>query len=384
MAIFHLSVKTIGRAQGRSATAAAAYRAATRIADERTGLMHDYSRKGGVVHREIIAPEDAPSWARDRAQLWNAAELAETRRNSTVAREFEVALPGELQRDEQRRLACALAQEITARHNCAVDVAIHAPSRRGDERNQHAHLLLTTRRLTADGFSEKTRELDDLKSGEVLRWRERWAAIVNEHLAEHGHAARVDHRSLEAQGVDREPTIHKGPAVTAIERREKRSFIAERIREDVTERLRIAAQRGRLERESNELARSILDTTTALKAAIAARDAQHVASPNESAREPKRSMVDIRRDAQTQWLALIAEQGRAERQMQSRETASRLDLTGNVAAAAASRTAPAQTTSREQAQLAWREHFIGRADDVSRHGGPAPRQATPPDDDRSL
>ena len=149
MAIFHLSVKTIGRAQGRSATAAAAYRAATRIEDERTGLLHDYSRKGGVLHREIVVPDDAPAWARDRAQLWNAAELAETRKNSTVAREFEVALPGELQRDAQQRLACALAQEITARHKCAVDVAIHAPSRGGDNRNHHAHLLLTTRRLRA-------------------------------------------------------------------------------------------------------------------------------------------------------------------------------------------------------------------------------------------
>src|SRR5512139_2719358 len=91
MAIFHLSVKTVGRSRGRSATAAAAYRAAARIEDERTGLIHDYSRKGGVLYREIVTPDDAPAWVRDRAQLWNAAELAENRKNSTVAREFEVA-----------------------------------------------------------------------------------------------------------------------------------------------------------------------------------------------------------------------------------------------------------------------------------------------------
>ena len=300
MAIFHLSVKTIGRAQGRSATAAAAYRAATRIEDERTGLLHDYSRKGGVLHREIVVPDDAPAWARDRAQLWNAAELAETRKNSTVAREFEVALPGELQRDAQQRLACALAQEITARHKCAVDVAIHAPSRRGDLRNDHAHLLLTTRRLTTDGFTEKTRELDDLKSGEVLRWRERWAALVNQHLAEHGRAERIDHRSLAEQGEVREPTFHKGPAVTAIERRAERSFVVERTREEVTERLQHAAELGRLERESQHLARSIIDTTTELKAALAARD-----------QTPRPSLEQTRREAQAAWLASRAARGDA-------------------------------------------------------------------------
>lgn len=320
MAIFHLSVKAIGRAQGRSATAAAAYRAATRIEDERTGLVHDYSRKGGVLHREIVTPEDAPSWAQDRARLWNAAELAENRKNSTVAREFEVALPGELRRDEQRRLACALAQEITARHKCAVDVAIHAPSRRGDERNHHAHLLLTTRRLTADGFTEKTRELDDLKSGEVVRWRERWATLVNEHLAQRGHEARVDHRSLKTQGAEREPTYHKGPAVTAIERRAERSFVAERTQEEVTERLWVAAELGRIERESRTLDRAIIDTTTRLQTALAQRDAT-----------PAQPLDVTRREAQTAWLATrAAAPGLSERPPQ-RETV--LDLTCDLAAA---------------------------------------------------
>ena len=96
MAIYHLSVKTISRSQGRSATAAAAYRAAIEIVDERTGEIHDYQRKGGVECTEIILPDNAPDWATDRAALWNAAEQAETRKNSTVAREFEIALPSEL------------------------------------------------------------------------------------------------------------------------------------------------------------------------------------------------------------------------------------------------------------------------------------------------
>jgi len=292
MAIFHLSVKAIGRAHGRSATAAAAYRAAARIEDERTGLVHEYTRKTGVVHREVIVPDGAPSWAQDRERLWNAAELAETRKNSTVAREFEVALPGELAAPERRRLACELAQEIAARHRCAVDVAIHAPGRGGDNRNHHAHLLLTTRRLEPTGFTEKTRELDDLKTGEVTRWRERWAALVNEHLEEHGHEARIDHRTLAAQGEVREPGFHKGPAVTAIERRGERTQVTERIGEDINERLKHAQELGRLERESKALARSIIDTTTELKAALADREA-----------ERSRSTDEIRRDARTEWLA---------------------------------------------------------------------------------
>ena len=366
MAIYHLSVKTIGRAQGRSATAAAAYRAATRVEDERTGLVHDYSRKGGVLHREIVAPDDAPTWVQDRTRLWNAAELAETRKNSTVAREFEVALPGELKRDEQRRLACALAQEIAARHKCAVDVAIHAPSRRGDERNHHAHLLLTTRRLTADGFTEKTRELDDLKSGEVVRWRERWATLVNEHLAERGHEARVDHRSLTAQGEDREPTRHKGPAVTAIERRQERTFIAERMREDISERLRALAELGRLERESRRLESSILDTTTELKAALAERDRDAIRT---------RSLEDIRRDAQAAWLAARTSGGSSQPE-QARDRERTLDLSGDLASA------------RREACDQWLAHRPGaqRPESASLHENSidkSPQRIILPDDDHA-
>lgn len=320
MAIYHLSVKAISRANGRSATAAAAYRAATRVEDERTGLVHDYSRKAGVLHREIVAPEDAPEWAQDRARLWNAAELAETRKNSTVAREIEVALPTEIPPRQQRELACALAQEIVARHHCAVDVAIHAPSRRGDERNHHAHLLMTTRRLTATGFTEKTRELDDLKSGEVVRWRERWALLVNDHLTRHGRSERIDHRSLEAQGVDRDPTWHKGPAVTAIERRAESSFVAGRMREDVMQRLEAAAERGRLERESRDLARSIVDTTSDLKAALVDRDEAR-----------SRSLEEIRRQSQAAWLAARERPGSVPTAGRSHDTT--LDLSGDLAAA---------------------------------------------------
>src|SRR3546814_639974 len=115
MASFHLAVKTIGRSAGRSATAAAAYRAGVEITDERTGLVHDYTRKQGVEHSELMLPTDAPEWAADRERLWNAAELAETRKNATVAREYEIALPVELSADERRELALGLARAISER-----------------------------------------------------------------------------------------------------------------------------------------------------------------------------------------------------------------------------------------------------------------------------
>jgi len=244
VAIYHLSVKTVSRSAGRSATAAAAYRAGVEIADERTGEIHDYTRKGGVESAELILPENAPEWATDRARLWNAAEQAEKRKNSTVAREFEIALPSELSPEERQRLAHDLAREIVERHGCAVDVAIHAPGKEGDDRNHHAHILCSTRRLGPEGFGEKTRELDDKATGSkiVTEWRERFASLQNERLHEAGEVARVDHRSLADQGIERMPTEHLGPAATAIERRtggpsEKRQSFQERI-EAAAQRLR--------------------------------------------------------------------------------------------------------------------------------------------------
>ena len=219
MASYHLSAKTISRSQGRSATAAAAYRSGARITDERTGVIHDYQRRRGVEATFLLLPANVPDWASDRARLWNAAEQAETRKNSTVAREFEIALPAELDAEQRQRLAADFARELVLRHGCAADVAIHRPGRAGDSRNHHAHVLLTTRRLTAAGFTEKTRELDNLKSGEIGHWRERFAEVQNERLREAGVDVRVDHRSLEAQAIDREATIHLGPTATALERR---------------------------------------------------------------------------------------------------------------------------------------------------------------------
>ena len=219
MASYHLAVKTVSRSAGRSATAAAAYRSGDLIPDERTGTVHDYRRKQGIEHREIVAPADAPEWASDRISLWNAAEQAETRKNSTVAREFEVALPAELSAEQRKELVLSLAGEIRDRHGVAVDVSIHEPGREGDNRNHHAHLLMTTRRLTPDGLGEKSRELDDKKRGEVEHWRGRWGEMQNHALERAGHSERVDHRSLKRQGIEAEPQVKMGPAVMALERK---------------------------------------------------------------------------------------------------------------------------------------------------------------------
>ena len=263
MAIYHLSVKTIGRSEGRSATAAAAYRAGDRIADERTGLAHDYTRRSGVEHTEIFLPEHAPQWAGNRERLWNAAEAAEKRINSTVAREFEVALPTELSREERRELVREMACELVKRHGLVVDASIHKPGKIGDHRNHHAHILCSTRRLGAEGFTEKSRELDDRKSGEVEYWRKSWAEACNRHLALAGHEIRVDHRSLSARGIERAPGIHLGPNVIRMERRGLR-----------TDRGETGLKIERQNEEVRGISAKIIDLAAARKRIEAAREAE--------------------------------------------------------------------------------------------------------------
>ena len=277
MAIYHLSVKTISRSAGRSATAAAAYRAGVEITDERTGEIHDYTRKGGVESAALILPDNAPEWARDRAHLWNAAEQAEKRKNSTVAREFEIALPSELSPAEREKLAHDFARELVKRHGCAADVAIHAPGKEGDNRNHHAHILLSTRRLEADGFGEKTRELDSAKTGAAIitEWRERFAQLQNERLREAGHTVQVDHRSHAERGLDAEPSQHLGPTATAIERRTgERSRKGQQYDQDAAERLARAREAGELERQGKAADRSIIDLSGDIEAAKRERTEQ--------------------------------------------------------------------------------------------------------------
>ena len=279
MAIYHLSVKPISRTDGRSATAAAAYRAAIQISDTRTGKLHDYRRKQGVVSAVLLVPEAAPKWAHDRSQVWNAAEIAEVRKNATVAREFEIALPAELNDLQRQQLAHEFAQELVNQHGCIADVAIHQPSGGGDQRNHHAHILLSTHRLGPEGFTDKTRELDDYSSGPkwVHKWRERYAQLQNRYLQQAGCEVRVDHRSYQNQGVDVLPSCHLGPSATAYERRTSLPS-QKRLNweEHALQRLLVAKEAGDRERELRQLDTSILVLDGDLQAALAVRDAQPV------------------------------------------------------------------------------------------------------------
>ena len=206
LANYHLSVKKITRSSGRSAVAAAAYRSAELIYCEREGRTHDYTRKLGVEYLTIITPENAPAWAQKRSSLWNHAEAAETRKNAATAREWEIALPAELDAEDRQDLAFRFASDLVDRYGVVADVAIHAPHRDGDQRNHHAHILTTTRRIEEDGFTVKTRELDDRKLGSqnVIDMRAHWAEMQNAALERSGSIDRVNHRSLEAQREEAE------------------------------------------------------------------------------------------------------------------------------------------------------------------------------------
>jgi ATP-dependent exoDNAse (exonuclease V) alpha subunit len=264
MAIFRLDIQSLGRTAGRSATNAAAYRAGERIRDERTGRTYDHTQRTDVLSKEIVLPAAfagaEPAWSRDRSTLWNHAEAAEKRSNSRVAREYQVSLPAELSSEQRLGLTRAFARELADRYNVAVDMTIHAPREGGDPRAHHAHLLTTTREVTAEGLGRKASlELGDKQrqerglvasSEEYKAVRERWAALTNQALREAHIDARVDHRSLAAQGVDREP----GPSIPhrffAMERQGIRTTVGEQIRENW--RRRVEAHAVRTLQASNE------------------------------------------------------------------------------------------------------------------------------------
>jgi ATP-dependent exoDNAse (exonuclease V) alpha subunit len=260
MAVYFLNLKTFGRAGGSSAVSAAAYRAGERIRDERSGKTYDHSDRRDIMHKEVILPTqfaaDDMSWARDRANLWNTAEGAETRSTARVAREYLVALPVELSRAERIGLVRGFSQELADRYRFAVDCVIHSPRDfpGSDPRNFHAHLLATTREVTTQGLGAKTTlEWNDARRQEaglgpavieLVHVRQRWAAATNEALRDAHVAARVDHRTLRAQGIDREPRPQIPRAAFEMERHGYHSVVAERIREAYEARVEARLQRA--------------------------------------------------------------------------------------------------------------------------------------------
>ena len=226
MAIYHLSIKPIQRSKGRSATASAAYRSGESIIDQRTGKRHDYSKRHGVEASQIVTPDGGET---DRETLWNMAEEAEKRKDGTPAREYEIALPSELDPEQRKELALEFGRLIVDRHKVAVDIAIHAPTEKGDQRNHHAHIMATTRKLENGKLTGKSdfdlSDRDRKKKGlpgrkqELLAIREEWERLVNQALARAGKQEKISHKKLEAQGIERPATVHLGPAATAMERR---------------------------------------------------------------------------------------------------------------------------------------------------------------------
>lgn len=221
MAIYHLSTKPVSRSSGRSAVASAAYRCAVLLTNHRDGLVHDFTRKDGVEHKEIVLPEGlSADWALDRSALWNAAEFAEKRKDARVAREFEIALPHELSPEGRLKAARAFAQDLANRYGAAVDFAIHSPSEHGDIRNYHAHVLMTTRQVGRTGLGEKT--YLEQKNARLLAHgmattdmqlrdiRQAWEGIANRQLQREGLDVRIDHRSHVERGLELSPTEHMG------------------------------------------------------------------------------------------------------------------------------------------------------------------------------
>jgi len=321
MAIYFLNLKTFGRSGGSSAVSAVAYRAGERIHDERTGKTYDHSDRKDVMHKEIVLPSEFADaemgWARDRSSLWNAAESAETRKNARVAREYLVALPVELSPEQRLKLVREFSQELSDRYGFALDFAIHAPRDYpdSDPRNFHAHLLATTREVKAEGLGAKTTlEMNDHNRrelglgravNELLHVRERWATVTNEALRVANIDARIDHRTLAAQGIDREPRPYIPKAAFEMERHGFRNELAERLREEyqarVQARLEKSAARETATAAAAEPATSSVATQRLAPSASEARVTAavepatlHSAASHSSAREPAPSVSEAR------------------------------------------------------------------------------------------
>ncbi len=215
MAIFHLHVKVIGRKSGSSAVASAAYRSASRLRDDRLERSHDFSNKRGVIHSEVMLPEDAPEQWRDRERLWNDVEAFEVRKDAQLAREVEFALPREMTQAQGIELARDFVQSEFVDQGMIADLNVHWDMAEDGTAKPHAHVMLNMRSVDEDGFGPKVREWN--RTEMVERWRERWAELANERLAELDIDARIDHRSLEAQGIALEPQSQIGAPAQRIE-----------------------------------------------------------------------------------------------------------------------------------------------------------------------
>jgi Ti-type conjugative transfer relaxase TraA len=236
MAIYHFHAQIISRKDGRSSIAAAAYRAGERLVDERTGKMHDYTRKSDIVNSAILLPENAPEAFRDRETLWNAVEKIERRKDSQLAREINIALPRELNDEQNWQLAMDYVKLEFVSKGMIADVAFHRGHGFEGEEQPHIHVMLTTREVTLDGFGQKERAWNS--KALLMDWRERWAELHNERMAELGFDMRIDAGTLESQGINLEPhhyrngMVDKRTGETFAEYMERAQRNGERLMED--------------------------------------------------------------------------------------------------------------------------------------------------------
>ena len=230
MAIYHCTTKTISRSSGRSSVASSAYRAGEELTNEMTGLTHDFTKKEGVIHTEIISNLDTEI---KRSDLWNLAEKTENRKDARTAREWIIALPDELDADQRKELAKEFTKSLVDRFDVVADLAIHAPSKGGSDKNHHAHIMLTTRKAELNQDNELTLttktniELSNAKrkslnigttQNEIKQIRETWANFANHALEKAGYEQRIDHRSYEEQANGLQATVHEGTKVTQLRR----------------------------------------------------------------------------------------------------------------------------------------------------------------------
>jgi Ti-type conjugative transfer relaxase TraA len=235
VAIYHLTAKVISRARGQSVVAAAAYRSASLLHDERYGITHNYTRRHTTLYAEILAPSGAPAWAQHREMLWNRVEAGERRKDSQLARLVEISLPCELSLDESVALLRDFVVQEFVSAGMIADICI-----RQSESGPYAHILLTLREAAAGGFGPKMRQWN--RKSNLMEWRTAWAERANLYLARAGHAVRIDHRSLEAQQSELIPGRNVGVGRS----RQDAPSLPDHVRERIAERQRIAMENGRV------------------------------------------------------------------------------------------------------------------------------------------
>jgi hypothetical protein len=251
VAIYHMHIQIITRGAGKSAVAAAAYRSGETLTNERDGVTHDYTRKSGIFHSEILLPENAPAEYANRSTLWNSVEKAERYKTAQLAREIEVALPAEFSTWQNVALVRGFVNDTFVKAGMCADFSIHD---KGDG-NPHCHIMLTMRPLNSDGtWGAKSATIDGKKiptvnwneRSKAEEWREAWANAVNGQMAFYGNEERVDHRSYERQGLEIIPTVHMGVAAMQMERRGIETELGDRNREIVNRNKQLKQMKARI------------------------------------------------------------------------------------------------------------------------------------------